>query len=66
MSDTFVCPECGEELTEITSIRTYIKTLTISKEGVPDFNTASTLEYVSTDDYECPKCYAVLNNVKDF
>lgn len=57
----FICPECNAELTEVNSIRTYVKHEAIDGNGKVSLIEAP-LEYVSTDDYECPQCFSVITS----
>jgi hypothetical protein len=59
----FICPDCNAELTEVNSIRTYVKHEAIDEKGKVSLISDAPLEYVSTDDYECPECFAVITSV---
>ena len=59
--EKFKCPECGEEVTEVNSIRTYIKTVNIYNDGCVTSNN-SPLQYVSTDDYASIWCHAIISD----
>jgi len=64
---SFKCPECGQAITKIVSIRTYAKDMYISVEGNVSLDEEAEIQYISTDAYECPECQTDLSSfVKDF